>query len=350
MTINRYNYEVFIVDYLDGNLNPSLTSELMMFLDQNPDLKEEFEGIEDAVLVADNITYMSKADLKKKSFQQDGIDNEQDYRFIASIEGVLSANEQLNLEKEIKQNEETRKEFNYYKKTVIQPAPFVEYPDKLQLKRSRVIPIRIETLRRTVSIAASITLLVGVYTIGKLIINENELPAVTSNIAAANNAQLVNTTKEILIGNETPVRVIAQPKQNIALVNLNPVVIDSAKTNETNRQQETLPAQIACIESRNLVLNKNIQYEQIALALEDYSIRKDLATRNTINVADNTPIKSSYREVGLFEILQYGVHSFGKLIGKDIKLTAKKDKTGRIEEISFESNLIAFSKPVRKKE
>ncbi|MCB9000870.1 MAG: hypothetical protein H6537_02720 [Bacteroidales bacterium] len=36
MKINRNNYEIFLVDYLDGKLTPEKEAMLMVFLHENP--------------------------------------------------------------------------------------------------------------------------------------------------------------------------------------------------------------------------------------------------------------------------------------------------------------------------
>ena len=41
--INRNNYEAFLLDYVEQNLTAELVAELMLFLEQNPDLKAELE-------------------------------------------------------------------------------------------------------------------------------------------------------------------------------------------------------------------------------------------------------------------------------------------------------------------
>ena len=46
MKINRNNYEMYFIDYLDGVLSPDLVSELLLFLDENPDLKEELSDLD----------------------------------------------------------------------------------------------------------------------------------------------------------------------------------------------------------------------------------------------------------------------------------------------------------------
>ena len=43
MEININNYEVYVIDFIDGMLNEIDTANLLIFLDQNPVLKEEFE-------------------------------------------------------------------------------------------------------------------------------------------------------------------------------------------------------------------------------------------------------------------------------------------------------------------
>ena len=43
--ITRDNYELFIVEYIDGCLNEQQIAELRAFLLKNPDIKAEFKNI-----------------------------------------------------------------------------------------------------------------------------------------------------------------------------------------------------------------------------------------------------------------------------------------------------------------
>ncbi len=45
MEINRSNYEIWFIDWLDGNLNNLQAEQLKLFLDQNPDLREELNDL-----------------------------------------------------------------------------------------------------------------------------------------------------------------------------------------------------------------------------------------------------------------------------------------------------------------
>jgi hypothetical protein len=41
MEINRSNYEIWLIDWLDRNLSDLQVEQLQLFLIENPDLKEE---------------------------------------------------------------------------------------------------------------------------------------------------------------------------------------------------------------------------------------------------------------------------------------------------------------------
>ena len=51
MKINLHNYEAVFLDYYEGNLSAEDVSELLLFLENHPELKEDFESFENIVLV-----------------------------------------------------------------------------------------------------------------------------------------------------------------------------------------------------------------------------------------------------------------------------------------------------------
>lgn len=66
MTINKLNYEVYAIDYLDGNLSEDLQVEMEQFLVANPDIADEVGMFDSMVLVADsNVEFLGKAELKQ---------------------------------------------------------------------------------------------------------------------------------------------------------------------------------------------------------------------------------------------------------------------------------------------
>ncbi len=68
MTINKFNYEAFALDYLEGTLSPELVEEMELFLKTHPAIESELSGMMELVtLEADtSIVYEAKADLLKR--------------------------------------------------------------------------------------------------------------------------------------------------------------------------------------------------------------------------------------------------------------------------------------------
>ena len=49
--INKENYEVYFIDYLDDKLDELTVAKLRLFLELHPELKEELAGMEEIRLV-----------------------------------------------------------------------------------------------------------------------------------------------------------------------------------------------------------------------------------------------------------------------------------------------------------
>jgi len=96
MNINRENYEIFYVDYLDGTLSVEEGDLLLGFLKQNPDLKAQLEGIEQMVFEPEKISAPLFNHLKKNDLDKVEVFEE---TCIRSIENQLSTieNEQIEL-------------------------------------------------------------------------------------------------------------------------------------------------------------------------------------------------------------------------------------------------------------
>jgi hypothetical protein len=65
MQIDRSNYEIWFIDWLDGNLNSYQDEQLKLFLNHNQDLKEEFDDLTEVNLVSPGILFQHKEYLKK---------------------------------------------------------------------------------------------------------------------------------------------------------------------------------------------------------------------------------------------------------------------------------------------
>ncbi|RLD45852.1 MAG: hypothetical protein DRI86_04850 [Bacteroidetes bacterium] len=125
-SINIQNYEEFLIDFIDGTLNEEEHAAVVMFLENNPDIAEEFNGIADFNLDFCNIELPNKESLKK-SFDIN-LDNYEHY-FIAAAEGDLNSDELIQLEEFIEQNPNLEKEYEVFQKlklSLLEEVPELE--------------------------------------------------------------------------------------------------------------------------------------------------------------------------------------------------------------------------------
>ena len=157
--IDLNNYEIFVIDYLDGKLTPNMEEELMNFLNQYPDLKDEVEGLGLAILEPIEISADFKQHLKKTPIHQVGNIDELNYetRFIASHEHDLNESEKEQLTQFLALNPQLLEEYKLHCELFLQPDYSLVYHNKESLKKHRRIPVF------TISaVAASLTILLAV--------------------------------------------------------------------------------------------------------------------------------------------------------------------------------------------
>jgi hypothetical protein len=157
--IDLQNYEIFVIDYLDGQLSKAEETALLAFLDQHPDLKDEFDGIELATLEPLIIEADFKQELKKTPvIKVAGID-ETNYEtfFIASAEKDLNNKETEHLNQFLSVNPMLHKEFELHQKLRLEPDTKILFPGKNSLKKRKVIP-----LTRVSSVAAGLAVLLAI--------------------------------------------------------------------------------------------------------------------------------------------------------------------------------------------
>ena len=166
MNINRNNYETFIIDYFDGNLKPDKVSELMGFLEKNPDIKEEFSGYEIVEFAPDDeIKFGEKIKLKKEIVYDVNKINETNYEdyFIAKLENDLTENETTYLENFLITNPHLNSQYQLFLKTKLQADKNIIFENKSSLKKYVFTVSTRKILYYSVSIAASILIVWGIF-------------------------------------------------------------------------------------------------------------------------------------------------------------------------------------------
>lgn len=137
MNINRTNYEIYFIDHFDGTLDQKSERELMSFLNENPDLKEEFESFESIEVPISIISYPGKEHLKKTAVLPTLSINEDNYNdfFIAKVEEDLNPVQVAEIETFLELNPQLRHEFDLFAKTRLKPDLSIIYSGKANLRK-----------------------------------------------------------------------------------------------------------------------------------------------------------------------------------------------------------------------
>jgi len=122
-----------MIDYLDGKLTAVEVSELLLFMEQNPDVKKEFELLDTAILSAEKET-IDASFLKKPIYADVKSDFEE--KLIANLEGELNRSEKVELERAFTIYPELKVDAELFSKTKIVADKHIVFENKNALKKA----------------------------------------------------------------------------------------------------------------------------------------------------------------------------------------------------------------------
>lgn len=361
MNINRSNYEIWFVDWLDKNLSSQDVERLMHFLKENPDLRAEFDELNKFNLDAPDFRFPDKGMMKKSV--DDLPESQFEYLCVASVENDLPDNQITELNEIIENSPERRKTFDLIKRTRLIP-PVVEYKYKSRLLRKTTSQKIIRLSLTALSAAATIALLFTIFSI----IPEN-LPEKTPTAAQNNQAPSVkvndtvrNVQKELKpekvtapITKQTKLHLADSRKSETATQA--PVYSFPAKTDSLRRDTGNQVIRTVKIPSVKNMINGEEQGSSslVAYNLPVISPHYDDGRSNL-----NKFIARTFREKILkenktmdaplkgYEIAEAGVTGLNKLFGWEMALDERNDKNGDLQSVYFSSRILKFNAPVKK--
>ncbi len=133
--INISNYEEFLIDFLDGTLDEATHAQVLLFLENNPDIAEEFSGIADVVVDECIGSFNHKDELKIK-FESKIVVNAKNYEhyFIAYHQGDLSNDEIIQVDDFLIENTQLQNDFDLFKAVSSVKPSEVAFDEKDSLK------------------------------------------------------------------------------------------------------------------------------------------------------------------------------------------------------------------------
>jgi hypothetical protein len=353
MEITRNNYEQYFLDYHEENLDPVRVGELMLFLEQNPDLKEEFETFRMIILEDDfHAELPEKGSLKKDVINPGNAD----HFYAAYVEGDLTEQQILETEAFVMADKSRLRELELMKKTRLSADLSVKYPNKSSLKRHIITPVY-RRIWQVASAAAVITLLFGLFLNLPKIEEDNQLIVVSPQpIHSADPEPIIVPQPEIISKlpvhakpSPAPARPATQPSGQLHAA-------EPLQVERLNRQLASLPA----ITSVKAPLEKKDEfaYWSHRMLQDDYLETDDIQPeqppqRSFVSFArnrlrDNIPeeIREFDRSrLTLWEIAGRGLAGISNLAGIPLNVEQERDANGGLIQLA-----VGDSFEIRKRE
>jgi hypothetical protein len=363
MQIDRSNYEIWLIDWIDGNLTDYQIEHLQLFLNENPDLQEEFYEMNIFKLNSSVKSYSYKARLKKHMTDLSG--SQFEYLCVAYFENDLSDEQQTELKQIIKEDPEKKGSFELFQKMRLTPVSGKYKRKNLLIKR----PAGQKIMRYSIlglSVAATLAFIIINYFLiphplrEKTINTAQNIVADTSlhNPAAEITSDKIITEKKIASITKQKVKLysaVLKNKPEISVSNLNGLSSNDSLVRKT-QNQETLTGKISVpvkillggkLVTDNLItLNspKTIpEYDDGRSKLNKFiakTFREKILKEKTTN---DTPLKG-------YEIAEASVNGINKLFGWEMQLNKKNDEKGKLKSVYFSSKILKINAPVKKTE
>jgi hypothetical protein len=360
MEINKSNYEIRLIDLLEGTLSEKEAEEVIRFIEQNPHIREEFDDLKSASPELPQNVFKNKRWLLKSASDLPASQFEQ--LCAAFLENDLQEESKAELREIIDYDPERRKTFDLMSRTKLK-APSVVYKHKNLLIRTTPL-LRFTRLALIgLSTAAAIALLVIVFPV-----NPGNLKDKTGNSALLLPVSpgIKEHYFEIPAGSAIRVfnQVSRRKEKTYVPVQSYTSELPEPDSTETNTTEIIIP-DVQVIPPPPVAINLTADLglwgkNPGSLIPADYTATIEPEVADMSNVArfvtklfrEKILREKAARETPLkgYEIAKAGVTGLNLLFGWEMALVEKNDGKGEPTSVSFSSKILKFNAPLKKTE
>jgi len=376
MKINDQNYEAYFLDYAEGQLSATDKAELERFLAENPHLSNELKHFEPIKLMAEDICYENKAELKRTIILQPN-----DELCISRMEGDLSKADSKKFDQNLQTDAKLKTEYALFLKTKQKPDTTLIYKEKQALRKGGFMVLHRKKVFSVLALAASIALLFWVanqnmrsntlhpnLTEYQKIENENESTTFVSDTVEDIRAELAllneppdedekdkkkEAEKKKTQTGTTTITINNGLQKNLHLKKeaeddktQNKNTSDNTDNRTTKKLAEVTTPDADTLTERNndieIAALEPKLYEQTEYA--EYQSLKTVF-KNRIYERINPGIDG---RIGFDDILSVSFKRLSNITGRKMKVDFKYNEEGKITAFAFTGENIAFSKPLKK--
>lgn len=349
MTISRENYEIWFMDWLDNNLTGSQSEELNSFLDENPDLREEFNDLcvlnlrpSACILKGKENLLRSSSEIPEKQFE---------FLCAAAAENDLSEEEQKEMDLITSMEPEKGRTLEIYKRLRLK-APGIIYDNKRKLFRLSAVQkvYRVAWIGLSAAAMVAIIIMTGVFN-RTVRVEENTTIALekTTPLPPSDLRTIVENRNQALNEKPSPAQ-----RKNTQLVGENrqssPAEPENKieKASAPEKVNRIVPLSITENVPENSLIAVNIALKPVPENDPDdgrSNIGRFIAQRFRSKVLDEPA--ASDKPLKGYEIAEAGIDGLNKLLGWQMALTTKNDENGDVKSVNFNSRMLKFNTPVK---
>jgi hypothetical protein len=372
--INKNNYEIFFLDYLDYRLDAAQTAALMHFLDANPELREELEGLEKVQLEpCYEIRLKTKDSLKKPLIVSAGLISEKNYEefFIAATENDLDLQQQADLHFFLEKNPALQKEYETFLQCRLKPDNSIVFADKASLKQAAVFLLFSKPVVYRIAIAAALVLLIGLSFLFEPglehpveIAQHDETASSIPEPTAAEPAKPEEIDIPVLkVDTQIPLATIPEKREHIPeeqgvqqkkeIFKLSYLVSLSAPEKLKTREIKLPPSDLRNYYSKyyaDIAMAQNMRHAE---EINNETSVGGLLAQSTAVVKEvfqpgEEDINIMPASVNFWQIADVGINGFARLTGADLEFRTNTDEDGRVLSFALESQSMLINRNLRR--
>jgi len=326
MTIHKGNIEAYLLDYLEGNLDPLLTAELMAFMAENPGYEKWLPEYDGNFCIADGLSFDNKSVLRKDFGDVPEIVAANFEEFcIASAEGLLRAGDISRLMEYLSVHPEKQQDYELYHHLKLHADTSLVFPAKEDLKKPvrRIAPVRF--IFYALGAAASLALLV------MLVSRKPPVQSYTGTLP--DKAAPVVRESSAPQPLRTPAILSVIPARQIRL----PVAAESADNTDTGsfrKSDPKLPVITALASLPVSVIISDVKAPELRIATTPVRISESGRKQETKSVQEKEPSVVNYlasvmKKINLWKAAKSAVSGFNYLTESQLSLTRTLDQNGK---------------------
>ncbi|MCF8294450.1 MAG: hypothetical protein K9I34_00165 [Bacteroidales bacterium] len=369
--IHINNYEAWLLDYLEGNLNPSEIRMVQLFLADNPVVREEFLGMQqadDIALTPDPVTFAGKAELKKPDILSETEISYEDELAIKILEKDASPKEIDEFNRLSSKSKAYRQKAGRFLSLRLTPDTSQLFPLKSGLKRYTLIPISKSRMMQFSAVAATLAVLLFAadifvetlpveshQAIQPTHIQEsivNPAPELASQESFKNPApelaatEIVKPNSNVTTNGHTSENQIASvvhtPQPDIQTMSVNVEKLSSRKIQaiqDVYGRKEFHAGLLSEIVPDFAYFPADEIIESEPISLQEFLISRFKKTilGKQVDEVNSTSLKA-------YEVADAGLNQLDKLVGKNFSWKAQRDEKGSLISYNLKTPLFEISK------